>query len=97
LPSRRTHNIITKKLLGKTFDQIHAYKDQPAKTLGKAHRIVRHDHATNVMLGLKNRSVQAYVAGELHDLTDQAVSKAKTNLAKTTGIPREIIDKLLNL
>jgi len=76
LPDRKTHEELTRRLLGRGYGEVHAIKDAPAKFLGARHRRLFHDHYTNIMLGAMY-GPQAFVAGELHDLLDVVSTEAK--------------------
>lgn len=66
----KTHEQLCKILLGDEYTHIHKFKDRPAKYLGKRHRILFHDNATNMALALFSRDPKVYAAALLHDLLD---------------------------
>ncbi len=72
LHDRRTHEQLCRALLGDEYGYVHRFKDRPARYLGKRHRILFHDNATNIALALVSRDPKVYVAGLLHDLLDRA-------------------------
>lgn len=78
MPSRKRHNEITKALLGNDYDEVNAWMDQPAKTLGPHHRKVRH---TPLELIIKyageEDSGKKIAAGLIHLAADTAVSEGK--------------------
>jgi len=43
MPSHRIHRLVDKIFLGREFKDVHRDLDEPAKWLGKRHRILRHD------------------------------------------------------
>lgn len=77
LHDRKTHEQLCKALLGDEYTSIHAFKDRPAKYLGKRHRVLFHDQATNVALALVARDPKVYAAAVLHDLLDFSDTKLR--------------------
>lgn len=70
LHDRQTHEQLCEALLGDGYGYIHRFKDRPAKYLGKRHRVLFHDQATNIALALVARDPKVYAACVLHDLLD---------------------------
>jgi len=70
------HKLLDLLVLGKKLGYVHRFKDAPYKVLGRKHRVLFHDHATNLMLGLLFGR-EAFISGELHDLLDGVESWLK--------------------
>ena len=77
LPNRKAHNFITKLLLGKDYNWVHALKDLPAGSLGFKHRCALHDHETALLLFLITKDPKVYFASILHDVLDKVCSDLK--------------------
>lgn len=101
MPSRRTHKTVEEALFGKAAAGRMAYvgewKDRPARYMGRSHRRVRHDHASNLELAIRSGDPAALIYGEVHDAVDKSVSAMKTEMAKATGLPRWLVDLMLNV
>jgi hypothetical protein len=69
---------VSQLLLGDKFSWVHHYMDGPAKSLGPAHRRLRHDDETALSLWLRSGDSRAYLAARLHIYMDQ--SDAATSL-----------------
>lgn len=86
MPTRKIHNQVTALFFGedtaKKLEWVCAMKDKPSKWLGRGHRVLFHDHATNLAIGIFSRDPTAWAIAELHDLVDQTDTKARTNLKR---------------
>ena len=71
------HKQLCDKILGNGYEYVHKMKDKPSKYLGKGHRVLFHDHATNVAIGIISGDPKAFLAAELHDLMDFSETKAR--------------------
>lgn len=75
MPSHRVHRVADRLVFGRTFEEIHAWKDAPAQQIpGPRHRQYRHDHLSNAIIAAELGDPQAFLAGELHDYLDKTVS-----------------------
>ena len=87
MPTRKIHNQVTALFFGedtaKKLEWVCAMKDKPSKWLGRGHRVLFHDHATNLAIGLISGDYRAYIASELHDLLDFSETKSRANLKST--------------
>jgi len=99
MPSHRTHRRIAESLGLGGLDYIDSAKDSAAPYLGKGHRRVGHDLETSIVLAAARSDdfLRALARGVVHDTADRAVTQAKSDLAKATGLPRWVIDKLLDV
>jgi len=79
MPSHRVHRALDRLVLGRELPFVHRFKDKPFKVLGRRHRVVFHDPATNIILGLLF-GPEAMVSGFLHDLADHAESLARKHM-----------------
>jgi hypothetical protein len=43
LPSHKVHRAVDRLLLGREYEDVHAWMDEPFRWLGPKHRILRHD------------------------------------------------------
>ena len=85
MPSHREHHKLDRLAFGREFPLVHRIKDAPYRILGKRHRIVGHDHLTNLFLGLvgayktgsAREGLNWFLSGELHDLADFGSTKLK--------------------
>lgn len=75
----KTHEQLCQVLLGDGYTFVHSAKDRPSKWLGKGHRVLFHDHATNLAIGLISGDYKAGLAAELHD----ALDFGETNMRKS--------------
>ena len=82
LPSRKYHNELNRLLLGKTYDDVNAAKDSAAPILGRGHRKIGHDIATDLFLAVAKNDPKAFVAAVLHDNVDRAVSRLPKDVRK---------------
>lgn len=80
MPSRKAHNFITKRLLGKDYAWLHEVKDLPARSLGFKHRVAMHDHETAILLALISRDPKVYFASILHDACDKMSTERKRKI-----------------
>lgn len=76
MPSHKSHRLIDELVLKKQFPEVHWFKDRPYLYYGPHHRKVRHDHATNLMIGALLGS-DAFISAEMHDLVDFSYSALK--------------------
>jgi len=76
MPSRKVHKLIDRIFLGEEFNEVHAFKDRPAKWLGKKHRKLFHDHITNLLIGVAFGE-KAFLSAVLHDLVDFGSTEVK--------------------
>jgi hypothetical protein len=72
----RQHKAIDRAILGREHPLVHIIKDYPYKFLGKRHRILFHDHETNLILGLL-LGPEAFISAELHDIADRFDTKMR--------------------
>lgn len=82
MPGRKFHNEINRLFLGKTYDDVNAAKDSAAPILGRKHRKIGHDIATDLFLAVAKNDPNAFVAAVLHDNFDRAVSRLPKNIRK---------------
>jgi len=75
MPSHRIHKLVDKIFLGREYPDVHRDLDEPAKWLGKRHRILRHD-PLYVFLRYHNNP-KKMISGLLHIITDLAEYKIK--------------------
>lgn len=70
MPSHEVHRRVRELLGLKGYDWVDDRKDKPYKVLGRRHRILYHDPATNLVLALETGDPKAFLAGALHDILD---------------------------
>src|SRR6267143_257018 len=77
MPSRRAHRWITKRALGKSYDNVHATIDLPFFWLGRSHRKLFHSYGEAMLIGamVTRGDPLGAVAGLLHVLTDEVGSR----------------------
>lgn len=89
MPKRKTHEDISRSLLGKSYSRVHIALDWPAKFMGCHHRKVLHTIPEGCIVGyLLTGDAKGAAAGALHVITDIVDSGAKKeikNLAKNRG------------
>jgi hypothetical protein len=76
LPSHKVHRAVDRLLLGREYEDVHAWMDEPFRWLGPKHRILRHDPLSIAVRYWNDpdRALSAF----LHIATDGSVSKIKT-------------------
>ncbi len=77
MPERRVHNHFTKRILGKTYDEVHAALDFPVKFLGRRHRVLFHDRAEAALIGYGIAGVEGALAAQWHVILDELCSQNK--------------------
>lgn len=76
----REHRALDRLLLGREYEDVHAWMDEPAKWLGPRHRVLRHSPIEVLM---KYHDDPARLASALlHILADKADSKIKGGRGK---------------
>jgi len=76
----KMHEQLCRSILGNNYTFVHTWKDKPSKWLGKGHRVLFHDAATNMAIGLVSKDPNAAIAGMLHDWLDFYETKARKAL-----------------
>ena len=66
MPERRVHLQDDRRILGRTYPEIHRFMDRPSKYMGKSHRKVRHDLGTVLMILLVTGDPRAAVSALMH-------------------------------
>ena len=75
MPSHRTHRILEKRLLGKTYPEVHRMLDSTTGISGSSHR---NDIVHNpLFIYLMTHDMGAFKAAVLHNMLDQHVTKIK--------------------
>jgi len=83
MPDRRFHEMVTRRLLGKPYSEVHKLKDMPASVLGYKHRMLFHDELSNLIIALTHEDpLEAYLACVIHDVLDKAFTRAKRRREK---------------
>ena len=89
MPKRKTHEDISRLLLGKSYSEVDIALDWPAKFMGCHHRKVLHTIPEGCIIGLLvTGDAKGAAAGALHVITDSVDSRAKKeikNLTKNRG------------
>jgi hypothetical protein len=89
MPKRKTHEDISRLLLGKSFSEVSIALDWPAKFMGCHHRKVFHTVHEGCIVGyLLTGDAKGAAAGALHvitDIVDSGVKKEIKNLTKNRG------------
>jgi hypothetical protein len=75
MPSRSSHEHLSKLLLGGSYSSVHAWKDEPVRRLGANHRDVRHGPIAAYKAGKRFQgsggfNLGAAIASIIHDLQD---------------------------
>jgi hypothetical protein len=89
LPSRKEHVALDRLLIGKTYERIHETKDKPSKWMGSRHRKALHDPVSNLLVALieyPHDPTRGFLSGQIHDLVDFAISKAKGRRRKKSRL-----------
>jgi len=73
MPSHDIHKIVNKALLGKEYEDVNRWCDEPYRWLGRKHRILRHD-PLSITLKYHN-DPERLAAAFLHVLTDEVYSE----------------------
>ena len=73
----KMHEQLCKSILNNDYEFVHKLKDRPSKWLGKGHRVLFHDAATNMAIGLVSKDPNAAIAGMLHDWLDFTETKLR--------------------
>jgi hypothetical protein len=85
VPKRKTHEVISKLLLGQTFSEVNQAIDWPIRFLGPSHRIMFHTIPEAFIIGLVvTGDVKGAIAGVAHVLTDNVSSSTMMELKKLT-------------
>lgn len=78
MPSRRIHKLVDQILLGKDYEWLHKYIDNPSKYLGPYHRILFHNPAIDPLItAIITDDIDAAISHYLHIKTDEYFSKKK--------------------
>jgi len=70
VPSRKSHDFLTKLLLRDSFSWVSGYMDKPYALYRSKHRGLRHDTATIIRI-LKEHGVRPALAAWLHLVLDE--------------------------
>ena len=85
MPKRKTHEDISRLLLGKSFSNVDKAMDWPARLMGRYHRRVLHTIPEGFIIGLLlTGNARGALAGALHVITDTVDSGAKKEIKKLT-------------
>ena len=83
MPKRKTHENVTKLLLGKSYPVVDMVLDWPVKLMGRSHRILFHSVPESFLIGLiLTGEVRGAMAGVVHVITDTVDSGAKKEIGK---------------
>jgi len=80
VPSRKTHEKISKILVGDSCKNVHYLIDWPYKFLGKKHRILFHDPISGIIIGYLTGGEKGIVSALAHITTDYCLSGFKKYL-----------------
>jgi len=83
LPSHKTHRAVDRLLLGREYEDVHAWMDEPFRWLGPKHRILRHDPLSIAVRYWNdpNRALSAF----LHIVTDGVSSRCPHQRTRRRG------------
>jgi hypothetical protein len=79
MPSHKTHRKVDRLVLREEFPEIHWFKDKPYKYLGPHHRKVRHDLATDMLIGALY-GPRGFLSALMHDAADFGMTAARRKL-----------------
>jgi len=83
MPDRRAHNLVDRAILGKSYDRVNQWMDEPSAWLGPSHRVLRHDP---VSLLIKFHDAKEVEAGLLHIALDAVDTKSGGTIGKTLDL-----------
>lgn len=86
MPSGDVHRYFTRKVLGKSYAEVHRIMDSAHKVLGPKHRVVGHDLLTVAMFTAKNPKYG--LAALTHLALDFAPPKVKRLVVALSAIDR---------
>lgn len=83
MPSHKTHRAVDRLLLGREYEDVHAWMDEPFRWLGPKHRILRHDPLSIAVRYWNdpNRALSAF----LHIVTDGVSSRCPHQRTRRRG------------
>jgi hypothetical protein len=83
MPKRKTHEVISRLLLGQSYPNVDRGLDWPVKFMGRSHRKLFHTIPESIIIGLLlTGDVKGAMAGVLHVVTDTVDSGAKKKIGK---------------
>jgi len=80
MPSHRTHKLIDRIFLGRPYDSVHKWMDEPVKYLGPRHRILR--HSIPEILAKYWNDPERLMSAYLHLVTDFSHSEVKKKIRR---------------
>lgn len=83
MPSHKVHRAVDRLLLGREYEDVHAWMDEPFRWLGPKHRILRHDPLSIAVRYWNdpNRALSAF----LHIVTDGVSSRCPHRRTRRRG------------
>jgi uncharacterized metal-binding protein len=80
MPSGKTHEKISKILVGDSCKNVHYLMDLPYKFLGRKHRMLFHDPLSGIVIGYLAGGEKGVVSALAHIATDYCSSEFKKYL-----------------